>query len=175
VAKKKVKSLAKPSEYIIFVDPASISSAWALFKGKAYFSSGTVLVDRKLQIFERLSLVFEQYLELELGAEEVHIEQLVRNTHVFTHWSVAIIGCALGFSSCSGQVSADIPINAWQKASGWERSALNKLQKRKWEGAREEAREALTHSPLAEYVDRVSSLDELAAIGMGLYFVEKNL
>lgn len=130
---------------IVYVDPASISSGWALFVDGKLQQSGTVLADKKANVFKRLYQIYCGYKKLGIKADEVHIEQLVRNTHIFTHWSVSVI--ALGLFHSNVQVDADIPISSWQKFVDWkeERAALKTYQK------------------------RVSSEDELAAIGMGLW------
>lgn len=130
---------------IIYVDPASISSGWALFENGKLTRSGTIAVDKKKNVFLRLYHIHRQYKALRIKADELHIEQLVRNTHIYTHWSVSVIAHALFHSNI--QVDADIPISSWQKFVDWkeERTALKTYQK------------------------RVSSEDELAAIGMGLW------
>lgn len=130
---------------VLYVDPASISTGWALFEDGEYKTSGTVAVDKKLPVFVRLYQIYKAYRKLRIKADEVHIEQLVRNTHIYTHWSVSVI--ALGLFHSNVQVDADIPISSWQKFVDWkeERAALKTYQK------------------------RVSSEDELAAIGMGLW------
>lgn len=141
-----------PNRVRLFIDPASISSGWALFRGSELISSGTVLVEKKLPPFERLKLVYLHYLTLSnqylaKEIEEVHIEQLPRSCHIYTHYSVCAAAIAIVSPSCS--VAGDIPISSWQKAVDWngERAAL------------------------AAYQERVSSEDELAAIGMGLWYV----
>lgn len=135
----------------IFIDPASISTGWALFKGPKLVAHGTVAVDRKLPIFKRLSAVYRQYAQSKINVEEVHIEQLVRNTHIFTHWSVAVIG--LAFTDRCASVEADIPIQSWQAHVRWKTD----------------------QAPLSAFKGSVHSEDELAAIGMGLYYTEKKI
>jgi len=107
--------------------------------------------------FQRLKLIFQGYTDLcryqrlDLTIQEVHIEQLVRNTHIYTHYSV----CAAGIAFVSEHVSvdADIPIQSWQAHC-------------EWKGKR---------APLEAYKERVSTEDELAAIGMGLWYVATKL
>lgn len=130
---------------IVYVDPASISSGWALFVDGKLQQSGTVLADKKANVFKRLYQIYCGYKKLGIKADEVHIEQLVRNTHIFTHWSVSVI--ALGLFHSNVQVDADIPISSWQKFTEWKEN----------------------QTPLQIYKRRVSSEDELAAIGMGLW------
>lgn len=129
---------------ILYIDPASISSGWALFEGGRLVKSGTVAVDKRDNIFVRLCKIYKGYKKLE-KAEEVHIEQLVRNTHIYTHWSVSVIAIALHHSGCN--IFADVPITSWQKHTDWQGEK----------------------APLNSYKGRVSSEDELAAIGMGLW------
>lgn len=129
---------------VLYIDPASISSGWALFNGDRLISSGTVAVDKRDNIFVRLCKIYKAYKKLE-KVEEVHIEQLVRNTHIYTHWSVSVIAIALHHSGCS--IFADVPISSWQKYTDWQGEK----------------------TPLDSYKRRVTSEDELAAIGMGLW------
>lgn len=130
---------------ILYVDPASISTGWALFEDGQLKSSGTIIADKRLPIFIRLFQIYKQYRRKKFDVEEVHIEQLVRNTHIYTHWSVCAI--ALGVLRSHTKVDADIPIQSWQKATDWKGE----------------------QAPLQSYKRRVSSEDELAAIAMGLY------
>jgi hypothetical protein len=81
--------------------------------------------------------------------DEVHIEQLPRMCHIFTHWSVGIIGHALFPHVSSRSIAGDIPVKAWQKATNW------KDRKEKWKEA------------------GCKSEDQLAAICMGEYYVGK--
>lgn len=133
------------AKQILYVDPASISTGWALFSDGKLIKSGTIAVDKKLPVFVRLYQIYKTYRKLRLKPDEVHIEQLVRNTHIYTHWSVSVI--ALGLFHSNVTVGADIPIASWQKFVDWK-------EERK---------------PLASYKRWVQSEDELAAIGMGLY------
>lgn len=131
----------------LFIDPASISTGWALFKDQKYIKSGTIAVSKKDAIFDRLHMIYQEYQKLTLPKiDEVHIEQLVRNTHIYTHWSVSSIGLAL-YPICPN-IYADVSISAWQKATSWK----------------------TTKDPIKAYTGRVSSEDELAAIAMGTYY-----
>lgn len=51
------------------------------------------------------------------GHLEVHVEQLVRNTHIYTHYSVGIIAAAF---APYAEVFLDIPIQSWQKHAQWD-------------------------------------------------------
>ena len=133
------------SKRILYVDPASISTGWALFEDGKLVTSGTVAVDKKMPVFLRLYHIYKAYKKLRLSPHEIHIEQLVRNTHIYTHWSVSVIALSLFHSNV--QVGADIPIASWQKFTEWKEE----------------------RTPLQTYKRRVSSEDELAAIGMGLW------
>lgn len=135
----------------LFIDPASKSTGWALFEDKQLVEHGTVTADPELQVFARLWDIFTAYYDLALDVEEVHIEQLVRNTHIFTHWSVSAIGIA--YAARGAKVAGDIPIQSWQKYCDWHGS-----QKR-----------------LRAYKNKVESEDELSAIGMGLWFLENRV
>ncbi len=134
---------------VLYVDPASISSGWALFENGKLIDSGTVAVDKKMPVFLRLYHIYKAYRKLRLSPNELHIEQLVRNTHIYTHWSVSVI--ALSLFRRNVQVDADIPIASWQKFADW------KGEK----------------TPLKDYKRWVRSEDELAAIGMGLWHTSR--
>jgi hypothetical protein len=136
----------------LFVDPASISTGWAYYVGKELKSHGTIATDKKWAVFTRLHDIWRQYRSLVVSGsiDEVHIEQLPRRCHFFTHWSVGAIGHALFPSVASHKILGDIPVKAWQKASNWESRKAN------WKNV------------------ACKSEDELAAICMGEYFVEKH-
>lgn len=130
---------------IVYIDPASISTGWALFENGKLIQSGTIAVDKKLSVFLRLFQIYKAYKKLRLAPNEIHIEQLVRNTHIYTHWSVSVIALALFRRNV--KVDADIPIASWQKFTEWKENK----------------------TPLKSYIRRTKSEDELAAIGMGLW------
>lgn len=142
--------MSKP--HVIFIDPASISTGCAIFTRRGRLVKHmTIKVDKKRDVFDRLQALYEAYRAIasEFERSEVHIEQLVRNTHIYTHWSVGVIGAAFAEFDCN--VYADIPINSWQKYC-------------LWNGSRK---------PIVKYKGKVDSEDELAAIGMGLYWFNK--
>jgi Holliday junction resolvasome RuvABC endonuclease subunit len=134
----------------LFIDPASISTGWALFSDDTLLQSGTVATNKKNDVFDRLHAIYREYKKLKFkNVDEVHIEQLVRNTHIYTHWSVSVIAMALYASGRT--ISADVSISSWQKATSWK----------------------TTKDPIKAYKGRVSSEDELAAIGMGTYYTRR--
>ncbi len=139
---------------ILFIDPASKSTGWALFDADGVLKeSGTIVAEESSDVFTRLSDLYSQYYQLRVCRKirEVHIEQLVRNTHIYTHWSVGVIGAALR-QFTDTEVYADISISSWQKFA-------------EWKGERE---------PLAADVFEVDSEDELAARAMGrFWFAER--
>lgn len=145
--------------YRLFIDPASISTGWALFKDREFVQSGTVKVSPLLDVYMRIDMICDHYRELDIPAiEEVHIEQLVRMTHIFTHYSVGAIGATL--VSTKVRVAADVPIKSWQKHVEW------KAKK---------GQPFTVGGKLQPYVSTVHSQDELAAIGMGIYWTETKL
>lgn len=139
--------MQKQPKFRLFIDPASISTGWALFSDAELIKSGTVATNKKDGVFDRLNYIFKEYKKLKFtNVDEVHIEQLVRNTHIYTHWSVSVIAMALYHPT--RDIAADISISAWQKATSWK----------------------TTKDPIKAHKGRVSSEDELAAIGMGTYY-----
>lgn len=142
--------MQKQPKLRLFIDPASISTGWALFSDDKLVRSGTVATDKKNNVFDRLNYIFKEYKKLKFtNVDEVHIEQLVRNTHIYTHWSVSVIAMAL--YATDRAIAADVSISSWQKATSWK----------------------TTKDPLKAYKGRVSSEDELAAIGMGTYYTRR--
>jgi Holliday junction resolvasome RuvABC endonuclease subunit len=136
----------------MFVDPASISSGWALFRGKRLIAHGTIAVDKNLHWTARLHEIRQGYLKLPFTKiDEVHIERLVRRTHIYTHYSVGVIASVLCLYAVS--VDAEVSITPWQKYVDWK-------------GKRKR---------LTPYKKRVKSEDELAAIGMGLYWLSEKV
>lgn len=140
----------KQQKHRLFIDPASISTGWALFLDDKLIKSGTIATDKKGNIFDRLNIIYKEYKKLKFDkVDEVHIEQLVRNTHIYTHWSVSVIAMALYNTGCT--IAADVSISSWQKATAWK----------------------TTKDPIKAYKGRVNSEDELAAIGMGTYYTRR--
>jgi hypothetical protein len=114
-----------------------------------YVKSGTIAVDKRLDIYERLSLLSGLYYHFVVDGSlnEVHIELLPRRCHIYTHYSVAIIGTAL--SRKCPVVKADLPVKSWQSSTDWD------SRKGLWKES------------------GYSSEDELAAICMGEYYIKK--
>lgn len=140
----------KQSKLRLFIDPASISTGWALFSDDELIKSGTIATNKKDNVFDRLNYIYKEYRKLKFeNLTEVHIEQLVRNTHIYTHWSVSVIAMALYVTGRF--IAADVSISSWQKETSWK----------------------TTKDPLKAYKGRVSSEDELAAIGMGVYYTRR--
>ncbi len=109
--------------------------------------SGFVHVEHKQNVFRRLCEIARAFSKLDVHPDEVHIEQLVRNTHIYTHWSVAAIGIV--FASRGIPVAADIPISSWQAYCKWRAG----------------------QAPLEAYQGRQE--DERSAIGQGLWYVNQ--
>ena len=145
MAKKKVKLRR------LFVDPASVSSGWALFEDDDFVESGTVLADKKQKIWDRLKYVYNAYKELPFEFDEVHVEDVprVRTCHIYVHYSVGIVLAAL--ANKADVLKVDIPVKAWQKHVEWEEK----------------------EKPLKAFKRRAESRDELAAIGMGLWYLSE--
>lgn len=138
----------------LFVDPASTKTGWALFRGEKIVSHGTIQITGTDK-FKRLFDLFTEYSKLmSLNLDEVHIECIpvaFNRRQAFNMkplmYSVGVIAIALwdGFT----EIYDDIIPTAWQKHVNWER-------KRKC---------------LKRY--HAKSEDELAAIFMGKYYLDK--
>jgi hypothetical protein len=138
----------------LFIDPASKSTGWALFRDKKFDVSGTIQAEANLPAFERLwqlQCSYEFLKEMFKGEiDEVHIEKMVAKTAIECKWSVGVIGSVFG---CIAHVDDGVPIQSWQKFCDWK-------------GDRQKLR---------RYYKRVHSEDELAAIGMGLWYVKERV
>ena len=140
----------------LFTDPASISSGWAYYVGKTLKSHGTIRADKSWPVFARLHVIWAGYRNLVVdgSVDEVHIEQLPRMCHHFTHWSVGVIGHAC--HKFTSAIESDIPVKSWQKFVGWDGKQGDKFAK---EGP--------------EPLKQPESEDERAAIAMGWYWVNR--
>lgn len=131
----------------IYIDPASISTGWALFEGGQLQASGSIVADKKLQVHDRLRVIHEAYKEIAArftDIHELHVELLPRSVHHFTAWSVgAIVSAFVGPVLCPG-----VPISSWQKAVAWKTD----------------------RAPLQGFEGKLATEDELAAVSMGLYW-----
>jgi hypothetical protein len=155
--------VAKPRR-LLFIDPASKSTGWAYVVDGKLIQSGTTVVGHNLDIFARLSKLYHAYFMVvkELAIDEIHIERLPAKCHHMTHWSVGVIGAA-GFEGGVAEIKADISPSSWQKAMGWKTVRSPKLP----------GYTLKPGSPLLPLVGDVKSVDELAAIGIALYWVQK--
>lgn len=136
---------------ILFVDPGSRSTGWALFENNKFVRSGTI-TNKSPNVFARLWAFWSAYKTLgeDLHPDEVHIERMNYKTHFYCTWSAGLIGTALHAAGVP-KVEQDISPGTWQKAVDWK-------------GGQE---------ALLEHRERVDSLDELAAISMGIYWGTK--
>lgn len=102
----------------LFIDPASISSGWALYEGAKLVAHGTVATEKKWSVFVRLHDIWRQYRQLSFtNLDEVHIEKLPRRCHHYTMWSVGVIGHAL--VPLTSKIDDEAPVKSWQKHVSW--------------------------------------------------------
>lgn len=139
---------------MIFIDPGSISSGWAIFKnegeGWVYEISGTVKA--KGDAFSRMGQMWAAYHKIATDYQpfEAHIERLNYKTHFYCIWSAGVIGGALAsIGTCA--VHQDVSPGTWKKHVGYENPASD------------------FHK---NYAHKTSSLDEQVAIAIGLYITE---
>jgi len=135
---------------ILYIDPALISSGWALFiKGKLD-CHGTIVIEKKNctdgKRYHKLYIAYTILFHAKLP-DEVHIEQTGGRPH---HKFVKACGIIEAAGAYYGSVQ-DIPVSSWQKFTDWK-------------GERK---------MLEPYKDKVKSEDELSAIGMGLWHTNK--
>ena len=143
----------------LFIDPASRDTGWAVFEGKKYIDSGTVQSHEK-DVFIRLRNIFYGYEDIPQGLNvfEVHIENIPPERNIARAYrmrpllySVGAIGAILVEQGCT--VHVDLHIKSWQKHVDWKGD--QKL--------------------LKKYKKFAKSEDELAAIGMGLWYTSEKL
>lgn len=142
------------NNYKLFIDPGSKSTGWCLLsQNNKFVKSGSVIVPAGYEIDRRLSHINGEYWSLIDGLltegiyiQECHIERMNYRVHYAVQWS---IGAIIAGIACWGiKCDADISPHAWQKAVDWH-------GKRK---------------PLLPYSNKVDSEDELASIGMAIYW-----
>lgn len=136
----------------LFIDPATEKTGWALFINGQLVESGSIQVAGRMA--ERLLKIKNAYRELatRLVPDSVHVEQMNHRVHVCI-WSVGAIIVGMEEAGVHVDVKApgfQISPTGWQTWVGWRRG-----------------------NALGEYRERVGSADELAAIGMGLYWHAK--
>lgn len=142
----------------LFIDPATNKTGWALFVDGVLVESGTINVSGPT-VWYRLFNLKNQYRDLvtRLKPDRVFIERM--NYRVLSCvWSVSAIalgaaeaGVFIDGSARDGTAECfQISPNSWQAWCGWKQP-----------------------DSLKEFRSRVGSVDELAAIGMGVYWHEK--
>lgn len=144
--------LSKPltdSKLRLFVDPASYSTGWALFRGSECRQSGTITADGG-DIGLRLARIARVYwclygtAQLPNDNTDLYIELIPGTCSYYVQWSV---GAILANLCCWRRVKlvGRVAPKAWQKTVDWTGNRML----------------------LSRY--KVGSEDELAAIGMGIH------
>jgi Holliday junction resolvasome RuvABC endonuclease subunit len=143
--------MAQPTKRL-FVDPGSRSSGWAYFEGDEFIRSGTFEATKDVAAFHRIAELYLDYFELgsELCPDEVHIENFRKNLAIQLHHSVGAIAAALG--NFAPVIEQDCWMGSWQRFHGY--SKKEELPKH-----------------LKSYI--IESVDELEAIAIGLWYLER--
>lgn len=153
------------------IDPGTKSTGWSFWVNRQMVEHGTIrCTDFKTSWEFRLAEIGIQYKNLYkmLKPDIVYIERLVRNTHIYCHYSVGHVGAI--FAANGVICSPSISIKSWEAHVKWhqERRPLKQYFKSDWTVVRSEKK------PLQEKHFRgIKSEDEGAAIGMGKYLFEK--
>jgi Holliday junction resolvasome RuvABC endonuclease subunit len=137
----------------VFVDPASISTGWAAFRGTQLIEHGSIKVKAASNTAERLGPIFDRYLELfqRLRPDEIHIEQFAGKVH---HKCVMSVSTIYAAAWCADVwADQDCSVSSWQAWAKWHGDKL----------------------PIKNYETQVDSQDELAAIGIGLWFTKTRI
>lgn len=136
---------------IMFIDPATYNTGWALFEDGKLLKSGAIIVDGHL--CDRMLELKNRYAALaaELKPDKFYIERMNQSVFIVI-WSVAVIvlGMAEGGVRFDKQAEIQISPNSWQQTVRWKQT-----------------------DSMLEYRGIVKSIDELAAIGMGLHYYAK--
>jgi hypothetical protein len=139
----------------MFIDPASTKTGWAIFDDFRLLNSGSISATGN-DVFKRLSQIAVEYATeiYPYNYEEIHFENIPVSNRLGKQavmrplmYSIGAIGQMLYRDGL--KISVDIPVKSWQKYVDWN-------------GER---------TRLCEYENHVESEDELAAIGMGLWYV----
>lgn len=134
----------------LYIDPATYSTGWAVFEGGVLIAHGTIRVDSP-DIGLRLLGLKNQYrdIALQYKPSRVVIEQMNRVVHHSILWAIGavITGCA------EAGVEFPKPAGDWQVSpSAWQKTV-------KWKDS----------GSMPEHRQLVKSIDELAAIGIGIH------
>lgn len=146
-----------PEKRLLFIDPGSQKSGWALFEGKTLVSSGHINTKASLPVWQRLAHISRYYISQFRfrKIDGVHLESIVRSRFPSTRvlfWSVGVIGTSLSeFHS----VVDDINPRSWQAYCKWKKGKVAK------------------GSPLEPFLKEGQTEDEQAAIGQGVYYTQK--
>lgn len=153
----------------LFIDPGSISTGYALFEDGRLKLSGTIAAPARKAAFGRLAELSFKYRDLlnqliadSIVPDEVHIERLPiypRNEQSPLH-SVGAIGAVFADYAT---VAADVEAS-WKKAVGWDHRVIKTL----------EDRDKLPSGFFKTICALTTSHDEMAAIGQGLYWVNRS-
>jgi hypothetical protein len=162
----------------LFVDPGSNSAGWALFEGAELLCSGSVLANPKKSAFARSAEIgrkFQaqalEFQDLGLAWSESLLERVPNACAVQVHHAVGVIGAALSPYS-NVKVEPTLIPSAWQKFCGWDRKVMND---KKVAVADVKVGNGLKlGSPLLPHLEKAASKDELAAIGLGLFYLNRN-
>jgi len=132
----------------LFCDPGSVSTGWAVFEDKTFKASGTIFAPKGNHAFDRLFEIFSKYSKLTGRVDEVHFEQFGGRPSHILHWAVGAIAMALYPRTL--HMTQDVNVSSWQAFC-------------KWKTDRE---------PLKDFKKLVMSEDELAAIGLGVFYTQ---
>jgi len=136
----------------MFIDPALISSGWALFEDKKLINFGDLYVNKHRPDNVRFKCVYDTYERLfkELNPDEIHIEQTGGRVHYKWTMCIGVLLAAGG----KHNAAQDIPVSSWQKYCDWH-GKQRRLAKYK-KGPR-----------------KIVCEDTLSAVGMGLWYLKE--
>lgn len=168
--KRLPKKPQKSPKRVLVIDPGTKSTGWSFWIDKVLVEHGTIQCNNPKDKWQfRLAEIGAQYKNLAdmLKPDHVFIERLVRNTHIYVHYSVghlAAIFAARGILS-----SPTISIKSWESHVKWhnERRPLTHYFKGNW------IQQRANGKPLeVKHFRGIKSEDEGAAIGMGKWLFE---
>lgn len=160
----------------LFIDPGSVSTGYAFFKGMEMLQSGTIKA--RGTKFERMADLYNKYYALmhvalgNMKPDEVLLETLPVCTNPKIAFNMKPMYYSVGAITAAVQgrcehiriIEDKLYPSQWQKYIGWDKTKTTALKQ-----------PHTMHVDVEGYRRRVRSLDELAAIAMGVFYNEVKL
>jgi hypothetical protein len=160
----------------LFIDPASVSTGWALVQEGVPLISGTAVANPKAYWGQRLADLASQYRDVAArltntgcGFSTAYFERIPNLCADEVWFSIGAIAAGLA-PYCRPEFATSLVPTQWQKRVGWVAKEMKGATLR---AVQETGRGLKPDSPLHAYKDDVKSIDELAALGLGLAYFQR--